>query len=145
MQRSPLHSEISSPMDEIGSRRGHGMRQQTRIGLSLLMALVFAVAAFSQVSVTTYHYDNARTGLNPNETLLTTTSVNFNSFEKLFSYNVDGFVVAQPLYVPNVIIPGQGTHNVVYVVTQHDSVFAFDADSVGSGAPLWQASFINPP
>ena len=105
---------------------------------------VWSIAAGAQVSVTTYHMDNLRTGLNANETLLVPISVNSKTFGKLLSYNVDGFIVAQPLYVPNVSVPGQGTHNVIYVATQNDTVYAFDADHVGSGSPLWQASFTNP-
>src|SRR5689334_13196369 len=93
--------------------------------------------------VLTEHNDNARTGQNLNETLLNLGNVNSTQFGKLFSYSVDGQIYAQPLYVPNVEIPGQGTHNVVYVVTQNDSVYAFDADGL-SGIPLWQVSFIDP-
>ena len=97
------------------------------------------------VSVLTQHNDNSRTGLNASETILTTTNVNVSTFGKLFVQPVDGLVVAQPLYVPGVSIPGLGKHNVVYAVTQHDSVYAFDADTnTGTNAsPLWNISFLN--
>ena len=84
--------------------------------------------------------DNARDGANTNETLLTPANVNKAGFGRLFSFPVDNVVMAQPLYVPNVNIPGQGTHNVLYVVTQADSVYAIDADT---GAQLWYASMLN--
>ena len=111
------------------------------------LLLCLSAPAFGQDSVLTYHFDGARTGQMTNETILVPANVNSTLFGKLFSYPVDGLVVAQPLYVPNVIIPGgpfPGTHNVVYVVTQHDSVYAFDADNYNNGTPLWQVSFLNP-
>jgi hypothetical protein len=111
-----------------------------------LLSTALILSASAQVSVTTARNDNSRDGQNLNETILTPDNVNENSFGKLFTQPVDGYVYAQPLYVPNVAIPGMGTHNVVYVATEHDSVYAFDADSnVGlDAAPLWQTSFIDP-
>lgn len=94
-------------------------------------------------AVVTYHNDNARTGQNVAETVLTPDNVNPAHFGKLYSFPVDGYIYAQPLYVPQVVIPGNGVHNVAIVATQHDSVYAFDADSPGS-APLWTVSFLNP-
>jgi len=102
---------------------------------------LISTVLLGQVSVTTYHNDNARTGQNTAETLLTPGNVNSNQFGKLFTTTVDGYVYAQPLYVPNVQNIAGGTHNVLYVATEHDSLFAIDADN---GAILWQQSFINP-
>jgi hypothetical protein len=93
--------------------------------------------------VFTFHNDNFRTGENTNETVLSPANVNSAGFGKLFSYPLDGLTFASPLYVAGVTIPGKGTHNVVYVATEHDSLYAFDADGLTNG-PLWQISFINP-
>jgi hypothetical protein len=94
-------------------------------------------------AVLTWHNDNARTGRDQQETILTTANVNSKQFGKLFSYPIRGRAYAQPLYVPGVNIAGKGTHNVVYVATEHDQVYAFDADGLSS-KPLWQDSFIDP-
>jgi len=89
--------------------------------------------------VLTYHNDNARDGQDLTEQTLTTSNVK-TSFGKLFEDSVDGKVDAQPLIKTQVSIPHMGTHNVLYVVTENDSVYAFDADS--GGAPLWQVSVV---
>ncbi|HEY6765949.1 MAG TPA: hypothetical protein VI386_14390, partial [Candidatus Sulfotelmatobacter sp.] len=108
--------------------------------------LLLIPAAFSQVNVTTFHNDNFRTGQNTSETILTTANVRSATFGKLFAHPVDGQIYAQPLYLSSVTVANQGVHNVVYVVTEHDSVYAFDADSNtgGNANPLWQVSFLGP-
>src|SRR5262249_1138584 len=90
------------------------------------------------------HGDPASTGQYPNESVLTPGNVNSTQFGKLFSTTVDGQVYAQPLYVANENITvgsSPGLHNVTLVATEHDSLYAIDADT---GAVLWQDSFINP-
>ncbi len=96
----------------------------------------------STIDVITYHYDNLRTGQNVNEMTLTPANVKVNTFGKLGEFAADGRVDAQPLLVANLTIPGKGTKNVLYVVTEHDSIYAFDADSITAtgGIALWQAS-----
>ena len=90
-----------------------------------------------------YHNDNMRTGQDLNETVLTPSNVKSSTFGKLVSYPLDGLTLASPLYVQNVNIPGQGFHNVAIVATEHDSVYAFDADG-RSSSPLWHVNFTNP-
>jgi hypothetical protein len=111
----------------------------------LLFFFVYSLfgARSAIAQVTTSQYDNARTGANPVEKTLTPQNVNAKQFGKLFNFHVDGDVYAQPLYVPDVEIPGQGKHNVLYIATENDSVYAFDAEGEPK-TPLWHASFINP-
>ena len=107
---------------------------------------LLALPLFSQVNVLTYQYGTFRTGANSNESVLTKANVTVDQFGKLFSYPVDGYIYGQPLYLSNVTIPLKGIHDVVYVATEHDSVYAFDADT-NAGAnsvPLWHVSFLNP-
>ena len=106
-----------------------------------IFALVLA-SLFSVAQVTTSQYDNSRTGANLNETILTPQNVNAKQFGKLGAFKVDGAVYAQPLFVPGVEVPGKGKHDVLYVATEHDSVYAFDAYRPGD-PPLWEVNFLD--
>jgi hypothetical protein len=111
---------------------------------STMATLTVTAASASTVNVVTYHYDNLRTGQNLNETILTPANVNSTTFGKLGAFAVDGLVDAQPLYLSAVAIPTVGTKNVLYVATENDSVYAFDADSVNgnTSAFLWKVSVL---
>ncbi len=101
-----------------------------------------AVAAVTNlVGVYTYHDDLARDGANTQEFALTPSTVTATSFGKLFSCSVDGAVYAQPLWVANLVVNG-AHHNVIFVATEHDSVYAFDADT-SPCTPLWRVSLID--
>jgi hypothetical protein len=104
--------------------------------------LSFAALLAAQPSVVTNRYDNFGTGANLKETILDAGNVNPAGFGKLFSFSVQGSVYAQPLYLPALDIPGKGTHNVVFIATMDDRVYAFDADT--SGDPLWQRELGTP-
>jgi hypothetical protein len=107
--------------------------------LVMVALLCLPSSAFPAINVLTWHNDLARTGQNLKEIQLTPVNVNFNSFGKLFQINVDGKVDAQPLIVSNVSIPNRGTHNVVIITTEHDSVYCCDADF---GTVLWRKSML---
>lgn len=109
----------------------------------IVFALCRIATAAPVTGIFTYHFDNARDGLNSNETILNPSNVNSRTFGKVFSRAVDGDVYAEPLYANGIQIPKRGTHEVVYVATEHDSVYAFDASGATS-KPLWKVSFINP-
>ena len=120
------------------------MFARLRIFLLLeLLCLLTTVSGIAQVSVLTQHNDVARTGQNINEATLNTSNVNVSGFGKLFWRTIDGQVYAQPLYVPNLVVGGK-TRNVVYVATQHNSVYAFDADDPTAAAPLWHVNLGTP-
>ena len=110
--------------------------------LTQTATLDFSVAPPLQSTVTTWHYDVARTSANTAETTLTPANVNTGAFGKIATFPVDGFLTAEPLYLGGVNIAGQGVHNVVYAATMHDSVYAFDADSTDT-TPLWMTSILN--
>jgi hypothetical protein len=111
---------------------------------STMATLTVNAVTTSTINVVTYHYDNLRTGQNLNETILTPANVNSTTFGKLGAFTVDGLVDAQPLYLSAVAIPTVGTKNVLYVATEHDSVYAFDADSVNGNTStyLWKVSLL---
>jgi hypothetical protein len=102
---------------------------------------VFAFEFPAKAQMTTSQYDNARTGAYLNETTLTPRNVNPQQFGKLFTLRVDGDIYAQPLVLASVQIPGKGRHDVVFIATEHDGVFAFDAFGNPS-TPLWQVSLL---
>jgi hypothetical protein len=106
----------------------------------VLLAVTCCRVGFGQANVLTYHNDNARTGQNLVETTLTLSNVNASSFGKLFTVSMDGQVYAQPLYVSALNMPGYGARNVVFAATEHDSVYAFDADN---GTIYWRVSMLN--
>ncbi|MGA7342558.1 MAG: hypothetical protein WBE72_23955 [Terracidiphilus sp.] len=99
---------------------------------------VTAAVATPGVDAVTYHYDVGRTGLNPNETTLTTANVTSSKFGLLRILPVDGSVDAEPLYLSNLTVGGQ-QQNVVFTVTENDSVYAFNADT---GTQLWKTSVL---
>lgn len=106
------------------------------------LTVIAASGGGSSIDVLTYHYDNLRTGQNVNEMTLTPSNVKSATFGKLGEFAVDGLVDGQPLLVSNLTITGKGNKNVLYTVTEHGSVYAFDADSItaSGGTALWQVS-----
>ena len=140
-------SKIRQQTGEVGRRCVSAAFGAKRGGLRLLAVLLVGMICAgtqlrAQTPVTTWHYDNERTSANTTETVLTLSNVNKNTFGKLFSKPVDGFVVGHPLYLPGLTMPGQGTRNVVFVTTMHNSVYAFDADNPNA-APFWVTSILN--
>lgn len=118
------------------------LRRALRSPLLPLMAAVAVVSVRAHAQVLTAQYNNARTGANLRETILTPANVNASRFGTVFTLPVDGAVYAEPLYMPGLDVPGKGRHNVVFVATEHDSVYAFDADGK-STSPLWHVNFTN--
>ena len=118
-----------------------GMRISGQISALLVLVglCVVPVRSVAQKPILTWHYDNGRTGSNTKEVVLTPANVNYKTFGQLSIKPVDGYVAAQPLYVPKLNIVGQGSHDVVLVATMHGSVYAFDADDTNT-SPLWFTS-----
>ena len=129
------------------------MKKHSPVRIALLSAVFLLLAVMSvlivrrvvagpQVAfagVLTYHNNNLRTAWNSSETILTQKKVNSSTFGKLFVISTDGLVDAEPLYLPNLSIPGNGTHNALFVATEHDTVYGFDADT---GANLWHVTML---
>src|ERR1700704_3877241 len=119
------------------------MRTKLRpVGWALWLCFFVSLEAGALAQMTdvlTYHNDNARTGQTLNEQILTPGNVNSNQFGKLWVLDTDGKVMAEPLYAAGVSIPGKGKRNVVFIMTEHDTVYAFDADSTNV---FWQASML---
>lgn len=133
-QSYPLHA-----------RQSRNSSLAARVFAPVALLAVFGCGIAHATDVLTYKYDNARTGLNASEYVLTPQNVNQQTFGKLYSFPTDGFTYTQPLYKTQVNVPGQGVHNVIYVATEHDSVYAFDADGNNPAQGyLWKVSFIDP-
>jgi hypothetical protein len=109
------------------------------LALAVLLVILCATPLARSQDVLTYHNNNSRTGLNSKETILAPANVNSGSFGKLFTISVDGLVDAQPLYLHAVSIAGNGTHNLLIVVTEHATTYAFDADT---GASIWHVTML---
>jgi outer membrane protein assembly factor BamB len=139
---SSLKASCSS-FPEVAHRRGRrpGTSALSRWLADFRLFLFTACVALPALAtdVVTYHNDNARTGQNLQETILNLSNISSSTFGKLLTFSVDGIIDAEPLYLSAVSIPGKGTHNVVYAVTENDSVYAFDADT---GRLLWQVSLL---
>ena len=138
--------DFSRPLNKIETSlnfAARGCTTPTLPGLPRLLWVAVLVVAFASTAwatdVVTYHNDIARTGRNLDETILNLSNVKSSTFGLLFTMPVDGIIDAEPLYLSSVSIPNQGTHNVIYAVTENDSVYAFDADS---GTQLWQVSLL---
>src|SRR2546430_5004460 len=124
------------PSGDSSPRRRRRSKEPTRLGLELLEP-----RCMLSVNVTTWHNDLTRQGLNTNETVLTPANVNSGTFGKLFSYAVTGQIYAEPLYVSNLNMGALGTHNVVFVATENNDVYAFDAVNNGAGGgQLWHVN-----
>jgi hypothetical protein len=107
---------------------------------SIPLLALCSLLSHAQVNILTANYNNDRSNANLQETQLSPATVSSSSFGKLGVFPVDGQVYAQPLYVSGLSISGRGTHNVVYVSSMHNSVYAFDADAMSPISLLWQVN-----
>src|ERR1035438_2794120 len=127
---------MQQPMSAMRDRRRDSMQCVRLISVTVLCALL----AHAAVNILTANGDNERTNSNLQETQLSPATVNASAFAKLGVFPVDGQVYSQPLVVTGLSIAGQGTHNVVFVTTMHNSVYAFDADAMSPVSTLWQVN-----
>ena len=111
----------------------------------LLLTLLAASLSRADVAVLTEHNNLSHTGANLAETVLNTSNVNTNSFGLLYSRPVDDQIYSQPLIMTNVDVPGKGVHNLVFLTTANNSVYAYDADDASVTEPYWTNSFNRPP
>lgn len=141
----PTCPQIMPPHSCLPGRRVTGRAGRFSLAGVLTLALALSVAA--QTAIWTYHDNNARTGANITETILTPANVNAQQFGLLERVPVDGAIYAEPLYVPDVRLPNGQTRNLVFVATENDSVYAFDAQGWSDGAgtaPVWSDHFADP-
>jgi hypothetical protein len=110
-------------------------------GFSHLLAAAVLAGAAVPLPITTSQYDNARSGATVNESVLSPQNVNVHQFGKFWSLPGDGDVYVQPLYVPNGNVPGKGVHNLLFIATEHDSIYAFDVEK-NSPTPLWHVNLV---
>src|SRR5579871_6602848 len=139
----PVALEISSIFNHVCMR---SMRASPVLTIAFIIMLGVCLTAQTPtpVPVLTWRYDLTHAGQNTQETALTQANVNAQSFGKLFALKVDSTVYAQPLYVPGLKMSDGLVHNVLFVATENDSIYAFDADSNGgaNSKPIWQISLL---
>lgn len=140
---NPAIATISATGVATGDTSGSTTASATLDGVTGTTSITVTAPVPGTTNIPTWHVDTNRSGLNAQETTLAPANVSPQSFGKKFSYLVDGYAYAEPLLMSNVTVNGS-THNVLYVATEADSVYAFDADSYGTGTPLWRVSLLQP-
>jgi uncharacterized protein YjdB len=125
----------------LATAQGGGTTTISAVMSSVTGSTTATVTVSGTANITTFHVDTNRSGLNDQETILTPANVAPATFGKLFSCPVDGYVYGAPLILSNQTINGV-KHNVLYVATENDSVYAYDADTCGGGTPLWKVSLL---